>query len=192
MFNSVPAYILSSEEALNSWVVSDPHFDHLNIIEYSQRPFCDVEHMNRTILDNWHQCIHKDDLVFFLGDMCFGRNSRSAKWWLEQLSGRIVYVKGSHDHGIRSTSVGSNVLCVVDMCIAVVDGTSLLLSHEPYVRFSNRWKGWIVHGHIHNRLPHLIPQYKQINVSLDVTDFKPVTMHHVLDAIRSAEGKLDC
>src|SRR4030042_3059261 len=84
-----------------TFFISDTHFDHFNIIKYCNRPFESIEEMNATILTHWNNTIAKNDLVFFLGDMSFGRNSRKPKWWTQNLNGRIIYFKGSHDKGMR-------------------------------------------------------------------------------------------
>lgn len=34
------------------WVTSDTHFSHKNIIEYCNRPFKDIYHMNETLVKN--------------------------------------------------------------------------------------------------------------------------------------------
>ena len=69
------ADMLSEEQARRTWLFSDPHFDHANIIRYCERPFKDVEEMNETLLRNYRELVGPDDGVYFLGDMAFGRNS---------------------------------------------------------------------------------------------------------------------
>ena len=55
----------------NTFLFSDPHFDHANIIRYCKRPFKNVELMNKTILNNYNKVVKDNSLVFFLGDMAF-------------------------------------------------------------------------------------------------------------------------
>lgn len=52
--------------------------------------------MNETMIANWNRVVHSDDIVFHLGDFCFG----DAKEWnyiLDSLKGRIVLILGNHD-----------------------------------------------------------------------------------------------
>jgi len=185
---------VTESELSHTWLFSDPHFDHENITRYCDRPFRSVSEMNNVILDNWRRCIADDDLVFFLGDMCFGRGARSARWWLSQLSGRKVYIKGSHDKGIRPTSVlGDGVVSIGLSAIIVTDTLSVLVVHEPSPLFIPYWwRGWVVHGHVHNNKPYI---YKRrflaggrVNVSADVIEFAPVALRKVLDDIERFRG----
>ena len=47
---------------------SDLHIGHKNIIEYSHRPFSNIEEMNETLIDNWNKTVPEDGIVFDLGD----------------------------------------------------------------------------------------------------------------------------
>ena len=60
-------------EAERVWLISDTLFDHENIIRYCNRPFRSVEEMNSVMLRNWNRTVRPEDLVYFLGDMSFGR-----------------------------------------------------------------------------------------------------------------------
>ena len=170
------------EDATKVFMVSDPHFDHTNIIEYCNRPFASIGEMNIIILDNWLKAIKSDDIVLFLGDMCFGRGARKARWWLDQLTGKIIYIKGSHDQGIRPTSVGLNAAFVADVLIVAVNGLKLTMMHNPTGRTD--WNTWLVHGHTHNELPFISHKHKRVNVSLDVTEFKPVRLDVICTIIQ--------
>lgn len=54
-----------------TFITSDPHFGHSNIIEYAQRPFKDKYEMDKTIIDNWNKFLKKEYLVYVLGDISF-------------------------------------------------------------------------------------------------------------------------
>ena len=45
---------------------SDLHIGHKNIIEYSHRPFSNIEEMNETLIDNWNKTVPEDGIVFDL------------------------------------------------------------------------------------------------------------------------------
>ena len=45
------------------WVIADLHFGHTNVIEYSQRPFADVEQMEKELIKRWNNKVSKYDLV---------------------------------------------------------------------------------------------------------------------------------
>lgn len=51
------------------YFTSDLHLGHRGIIEMQNRPFKNVEEMNRVIVDNYNEVVHKNDTVYFLGDI---------------------------------------------------------------------------------------------------------------------------
>ena len=61
----------------DTWITSDTHWSHKNIIEYCGRPFVDasgnpdVELMDKTLLRNWRETVKGDDTIIHLGDVCF-------------------------------------------------------------------------------------------------------------------------
>ena len=165
----------TSIEPENTFLFSDPHFDHANIIKYCKRPFKSVEEMNETILRNYNKVVRDDSLLIFLGDMSFGRGSRPAKYWLQQLKGqRIIYIKGSHDHGIRPTNTN-------DCYDMVILGTLHLIHNYEDIQTPE----WVIHGHNHNNRPLLNRKHKRINVSCDVTRFSPISLDSILELIKN-------
>lgn len=50
------------------WFTADFHFDHNNILRYCDRPFSNVQEMNRAILDNLNRRVKPNDVLYFLGD----------------------------------------------------------------------------------------------------------------------------
>ena len=168
------------EKEPTTWLISDPHFDHRNIIKYCSRPFNSLEEMNNLILTNWKANIREDDLVFFLGDMAYGRDSRSPRWWLTQLPGVKVYLKGSHDHGIRPTSVLPGVHIVVPYIILETDTRDFLLIHVP--ENTPEWyEGWVVHGHHHNYNPYMDKTKRWVNISVERTNYGPINVTKLLE-----------
>jgi len=167
------------------WFYSDPHFDHTNIIRYCNRPFLSVADMNKNLLCNYHNCVKAGDTVYFLGDITFGRGSKGSRYWLRELVSpdiELYYIIGSHDNGIRPTSTGLPVVEVVSEKIVDIDGEQVLLIHDP-AQVNPSWKGWVVHGHVHNYRP-VLWQKNRINVSCDVVRFRPVTVEYIAGLIR--------
>jgi calcineurin-like phosphoesterase family protein len=171
------------------FVVSDTHFDHANIIDFSNRPFRhrngwrDVESMNRTLVSNWNHTVNSNDIVFFLGDFVYGRGSRSPGYWLRHLNGRKIMIRGSHDRHIRKWYHVLNY-----------NGITFFLVHDP--NDARNWNGWIIHGHHHTdnrgncpiRYPFINGRNKTINVNVELTGYKPVNLDYLcslgLDGIK--------
>ena len=173
----------SLEEAKRVWLISDTHFDHTNIIRYCDRPFKSAEEMNEVLLQNWISIVASDDTVYFLGDMVFGRGSRNPRWWVTQLSGKIIWIKGSHDHGVRPSSMISNVERVVLSEVISCGGIEFMLVHDTFDTVVNGWQGWIIHGHNHGNQPHIHLVRRRVNVSVEVIDYKPISLAHIVEEV---------
>jgi calcineurin-like phosphoesterase family protein len=162
-----------------TFVASDYHFDHFNIIRYQNRPFNSVEQMNSTILARYAYTIRGGDEVFYLGDLAYGRNSRSAGFWLSKLSGskHFTFIKGSHDPYIRGA---------YDMAVLSIGGKELLLIHDP-ADVPRGYTGWVIHGHVHGNAPLIDSTRKRINVSAEVVDYEPVSLASLMVKARIVE-----
>ncbi|MDD1686871.1 hypothetical protein [Methanoregula sp.] len=172
---TIPRFELES----SFFLVSDTHFDHKNIIEYCNRPFSSLEQMNQTILKNWNSIIKNNETVFFLGDMAWGKKHRPISYWLAQLNGTIQFIIGpSHDEPRPPNSYDSVVLNYRNR--------DFLLVHNPHDpdRIPKDWSEWIIHGHKHNnsmgKYPFINGENKTINVSVELTGYKPVSIDQIL------------
>ncbi|MDP3990496.1 MAG: hypothetical protein Q8Q01_04815 [archaeon] len=169
---------------------SDQHFDHKNIIRYCKRPFKNVKIMNQVLMDNWNKTIKKRDIVLFLGDMSFGKGSRSADYWLSKLNGNIFFIRGfeykasgernQHDVITRKENV-------FDYVIVKYKNTNFFLVHDPE-QVPNDWKDWAICGHHHNNKPSEFPlinkKNKKMNVSVEFTDYKPILLDDLMEKIK--------
>ena len=162
----------------NTFFIADFHFDHANIIKYCNRPFSSTEEMNTFMLERYNTVIRDDSDVYFLGDMAFGRGSRTPQWWLSQLKGHITYIKGSHDHGLRPTNLAN---CYSYLILDTGQGKVLLI-HKPYVK-PEGYKGWIIHGHTHST--QLINvQYKSVCVGVEAVNYAPISLQQMREKIK--------
>lgn len=177
----VPIFDVTGEDLSKIWFISDTHFDHKNIIEYCNRPFASVEEMNNEIQGLWEATIAPDDRVFFLGDLAFKCHDRGPRWWLKQLPGRLIFIKGSHDSGIRPTSVVPGVE-VYRSAIVKAGDMELLLIHNA--SFGLNGDGWIIRGHCHNLKPFVMPEKKLINVSVEAIEYRPINLATIISTIK--------
>ncbi len=171
------------------WVTSDFHFDHTNIIKYCNRPFNSISEMNCTLMTELWEKVKPWQYLLFLGDMSFGRGSRKPKWWLQQMPGRVIYVKGSHDNGIRSTMVyPHNTLLVVE---GSLKAELYQHSHAELIKFSHEpsyGNVWNVHGHTHENRPYYMPRNNRIHIGVDGNKFSPVPLDNIIGTIQLSQG----
>lgn len=165
---------ISSKSSSGPYIISDTHFGHENIIEYCIRPFSSIHEMNRVLISNWNRIVKPNDIVYFLGDLSFGRSKKPPSYWLNQLNGDIRFIRGNHDD-----------LVLLGKKHEYIDfeGEKILLVHDPKEKPKN-WSGWIIHGHNHNndlsRYPLVNNTNKTINVSSELINYSPISLKYLL------------
>lgn len=132
----------------NTWVVSDTHFYHDNIIKYCNRPYANAIEMNEDMIAKWNAVVGKDDIVWHLGDFSFGSKDH-VKEIVARLNGRINLVMGNHDHHKVSFYYESGFHRVYDH--PVVISNFFILSHEPMQWVKDGEVYANIYGHVHNQ-----------------------------------------
>ena len=175
------------------WFTSDTHFFHDKVVEYSQRPFASVEDMNEELIARWNSVVHRDGIVFHLGDFCFGKPD---KWnyILDRLKGRIFLVLGNHDAGHISEEVAARFEGVAFQMRLNVNGQKIYLNHFPFLSYSGDNHGtWQLFGHIHSNLHNynIIDEHRlavlqptQYDVGVDNNNYTPVSFRQVEEIIK--------
>lgn len=178
---------LSVSNASKYFFIGDTHFDHKNtIIKFIHRPFPNVTEMNEVIKNNWNRSVGERDRVYFLGDYT-GPPSRNLKkyyeqlgYWNKQLNGDKVSILGNHDRN-------GGCLEFEKARILKVGQHNFLLIHNPSdkkIKTTKARYDWIIHGHVHNnemdRYPFINGEHKTINVSSEMTKYKPVSLEYLL------------
>ena len=178
------------------YFTSDLHCGHKNIIEYSHRPFKDVDEMNETLINNWNNTVPEDGIVFDLGDFAIG----GSKVWndaLSRLHGKHYLIMGNHCMKNYRESYSKYFELVTQQMYIQVDDVSIYLNHFPYLCFGGAYREqhnvWNLFGHIHSgpnaiegkdlsRLHMLFPT--QYDVGVDNNDYKPVSFWQVKHIIQ--------
>lgn len=81
------------------FVISDTHWHHKNIIEYSNRPFSSLEEMDEVMVQNWNKVVKPQDKVYHLGDVYMPKKQEKSDWLFSRLNGTKVLILGNHDVG---------------------------------------------------------------------------------------------
>jgi calcineurin-like phosphoesterase family protein len=154
------------------YVISDTHFGHANILEFTTndgkkcREFASVEEMDECIVTRWNEVVRQQDIVYHLGDVAMKRKSIAI---VGRCNGHKRLITGNHD-----IFEMKDYLPFFKKIMGFRKIEELILTHIPIHPESLR-HNWInVHGHVHNNVPrnHYGPRY--INVSVEVTDYRPV------------------
>lgn len=171
---------------LDTWIVSDTHFNHDNIVRYCGRP---VDH-TEIMVKNWHKLVRPDDTVLHLGDIFMGRTSASANI-LRNLPGNKFFIRGNHDkkglhwymdvgfvHAGGVEDNGTRILNAV--LFREPQGKRVLFTHYPDLQYLDKWD-INVHGHIHNNGHAVgVPIRDYRNMSVEVVGYRPHRLRDIL------------
>jgi len=175
---------------MKTFVTSDLHFFHKNIIQYAKRPFDSVEEMNSTLVNNWNSTISDEDHVYLLGDVSFG-TSYQTSLILEELNGKIHLILGNHD--LKRKQFFRNhgrITSVEDYAEIEVGGVFVILFHYPIQEWNGSHYGSVhLHGHRHSKTPcEYSNNLRRADVGVDAWNFYPVEIEKVLEtAIKNAQ-----
>lgn len=178
---------------------SDLHFFHHNVMDFCYRPFTSIEEMNQKLIENWNSVVGKDDVVFCLGDFCFG-DTEKWKSVLEQLNGNIYLAKGNHDDdmpaGIREYFKDIQYQYQIK-----IENQRIILNHYPLLCYAGSYKEvqnnptWNLFGHVHSgplsigrdksRLSVCFPE--QYDVGVDNNNYFPISFHQVMEKIKQRQ-----
>lgn len=142
---------------MKTWITSDLHLFHENIIVYCGRPHETVEQMNQKIINAWNEVVSPEDRVIVVGDLSAGLGPRKGELRsiIEDLPGSKTLVRGNHDHQSDSWYIEAGFRSVTDWIFE--DG--MLFIHKPATSmnpesvrvFEQMSPDIVVHGHIHSR-----------------------------------------
>lgn len=186
---------------IETWFISDTHFFHKNILEYEKeaRPFDNLEEMHEVMIERWNSAVGKNDIVYHLGDFCFGRHNIDIG---ERLSGKIRLVMGNHDiYPVQS------YLTVFEKVYGMIYWKRCVLSHIP-VHPDNLGQRYLlnVHGHLHSRnvmdleyevtevgdsnSPFILtklPDKNYFNVSCEQNNLTPIHSSVIMDRLKEID-----
>lgn len=184
---------------------ADLHFGHQRIQEFVPwRPGADVDEMNQVLIERWNETVTLQDDVIVLGDVAMGKIADTLPL-VGQLNGSKVLLPGNHDRcfeGLkgwekwvqRYLDVGFNDIVQGTGTNCLGEKMVVKLNHFPYTkderhedRFDewlphNDHKTWLLHGHVH-QLWKTQRAHMQINVGVDVWDYRPVSAEQLLAEI---------
>ena len=165
------------------FISSDLHLGHQNIIRNCRRPFNNAGEMDRVLISNWNLVVGEPDEVIYLGDFRYGSEASPSSEYLGHMNGRITFIRGNHDTDIPDAIPSLRVN---------YKGDELLFIHDPD-DVPAGFTGWVIHGHYHNndleRFPFINVEKRRVNVSCELTRYRPVSLETIHSLIREYSGR---
>lgn len=172
----------------NIWLISDTHFSHKNIINFTYGPdqkyvrpnpntghrFLTIQEHDQMLIENWNETIKDGDKVYHLGDVAM--NPKRLEGIMPQLNGSKRLILGNHDVG--------HIKLYQEYFKKILGSrefNGVVMTHVPvHVSQLDRWRGNI-HGHIHEKI---IFDGRYLNICVEHTEMRPI---HIEDALSKLE-----
>ena len=181
------------------YFTSDLHLGHENAIGFTNRPFVDVEEMDRKLIENINETVLPEDELWILGDFSFKIDRARVRELRKQIACRMVHlVYGNHDKDYANDHIFQSVQHYKEL---KSDYGRLVLFHYPILEWSAAHYGSVhLHGHIHstgayneaNRLKKLRdrglvthePKHEDLglriyDVGVDANGYRPVSIEQI-------------
>jgi len=184
------------------YFTSDLHLGHRAIIPMQNRPFADVDEMNRVLIDNINAIVTPNDKLYILGDIAHHIPFDERNRLIRQIRCRNRYlIIGNHDGRDMNGVPGYDPALFIWMKDYHKDsfsGQRIIMMHYPMMSWDKMRAGAIMlHGHIHAG-----PEYNEANirdgicrfdVGVDANEYRPVSMDTIVkwaeEARRNAEQR---
>lgn len=165
------------------WFTSDTHFNHRNIIQYSNRPYRTIEDMNEGLIESWNARVKPNDEIYHLGDFALGK-SDTIEPLLKRLNGCKYLIVGNHDGAATTRAQGWNRVRHYDEIR--IGGQLIVLCHYAMRVWCKSHRGsWHLYGHSHGSLPDI--GGKTIDVGVDVQNYEPISFDEVRCIMRDRD-----
>lgn len=169
-----------------NYYIADTHFGHKNVMKFDNRPFANLDEMEKVLINNWNTKIKDTDDVYIIGDFCF-RSDKEPTFYLEQLNGRKHFIIGNHDHAILKSTNALNHFISIEKIQYVRDGKyNIVLCHFPIAEWNGIKRGALhIYGHIHaNR--DAVSEYMgstgaAYNAGCMLNNYAPVTIEELIE-----------
>lgn len=162
------------------WVTADNHFGHANIIRHCNRPFQNVEEMNRTMIENINECVLKQDKLYVIGDFSF-RGGRPKDYLDEINCKNVILIRGNHDN--RKDEEGFSE--VHDYLKIKHGKNKIIMFHYPMMSWECSFHGSVhFFGHVHGNLNGKTKGYNMLDVGVDSHEFKPLKIDDAINIVR--------
>ena len=182
----------------NTFVISDTHFSHANILTFMRddglavRPgFSCFEEMDEYIVNSWNAVVKPHDKVYHLGDVVMKKRYIDV---VKRLNGKKRLIMGNHD--IFGFAFYADYFEEV-YAMRILPKERVMMTHIP-LHLNSIKRGFInVHGHIHERiigpdtqmvLGHISDQHPfYFNACVEHHDYTPVAIDVILDKIKNLD-----
>ena len=137
------------------YFTADLHFNHAGVIGFDNRPFANVDEMNRCMVEYWNARVKDKDEVYILGD--FSLSKQDTKEFAPKLKGKKYLILGNHDK--KFPELRELFEDVYDYKKLRINKQTIVMSHYFMPSYESQYRGGIMlHGHSHNTAVSLLEE----------------------------------
>lgn len=196
---------MNNEHTPNIYFTSDWHLFHTNVLKFDNRPFQDIHHMHRVLINNYNSTVSEGDICYFLGDMGMCKPNKMEPI-ISQLKGIKILILGNHDKS-KNAMLRIGFHAILNGAVLEIANKRVTLSHCPLQgvfredvtemkgsKPGEMWHGearharrfsWSevdsdfhLHGHVHSSPEEKILG-RQFDVGVKANDYNPVSIRTI-------------
>lgn len=179
------------------WFTSDWHLGHTNIAgkkvskwKSGYRDFDSVHNMNKEICNTINKYVRPEDIIYFLGDFCFGGHINTPEYRKHISCQTIHLMRGNHDNHVDLYK--NCFTSIQDVLTVKHDQHTFFLSHYSHRIWLGSHKGYIhLYGHSHDSI---LDYGKSMDVGIDVAkrllgEYRPFSIEEIINIMDKKEVK---
>lgn len=161
----------------NFYIISDTHFNHMNLINRGFRP----ENFQEMILSNLENMVTKDDILIHLGDLTWAKNIEER---FLALPSKKILVKGNHDFKSYMWYMNHGFDFAAESFSLIFNDTNFIFSHKPIQLYHDY--DFNIHGHLHTGTldDYGFDNKKYYLISLENNGYKPESLNDIIGYIK--------
>lgn len=176
-----------------NWITSDLHINHKNITGKKvsswpggYRTFDTIPQMNEEIIARLNEYVKHDDVLWFLGDFCFGGHEKTPAWRDRINCQTINWIRGNHDE--HALKYKDKFNWIKDYWAGDIEGHQFVLFHYAMRVWYHNNKGVLhCYGHSHNNLEKEA-WGRSMDIGIDSAyaltgEYRPFTIQEVADIL---------
>jgi calcineurin-like phosphoesterase family protein len=148
------------------------------------------------MIAKWNEVVQQKDQVYVLGDFVW-KDRRYAIKFIEKLKGRILFIKGNHDRGMKGEVLeklgflGSYHELTIQDRDALGGKQLIVLCHYPFESWNkSHWGSFHLHAHSHGNLTNKV--YNRLDVGIDVAkkllgEYRPFSYEEIKNILKEKE-----
>lgn len=177
------------------YFTSDLHLGHQSIIRMQNRPFENVDEMDRTIIQNINSVVTNNDRLYILGDIAHHIPREMREELISKIRGKKYLLLGNHDLTQNGDWTDLNPKLfewIGHYRKESLYGLNIIMMHYPLMSWHKINAGSIMlHGHIHAG-----PEYNQENiqngirrydVGMDANQYMPVSVYQIQEWAKNTD-----